>query len=119
MLSWSSHEDHLEINLVALADGRDDVGLPLGAELLRFASAAADLTDGPEGAGRAEMGAARAALAAAAGEAAMVDAAAVAANFHMMTRLADGTGARYPAPSLDAAATTIASMGVAGLASRR
>jgi hypothetical protein len=37
----------------------------------------------------------------------------------MMTRLADGTGARYPAPSLDAAATTIASMGVAGLASRR
>jgi hypothetical protein len=119
MLSWSSHEDRLEIDLAALASGRDDVGLPWGAELIRFASAAADLTDGREGSGSTEMGTARAALVAVGGEAVMIDAAAVAANFHMMTRLADGTGARYPAPSLDAAATTIASMGVAGLASRR
>ena len=44
--------------------------------------------------------AARAALAAAAGTTAVVDAAAVLANFEMMTRVADSTGARVVADRL-------------------
>lgn len=42
------------------------------------------------------LAAAREALSALAGSAFMVDAAAVLANFEMMTRVADGTGARFP-----------------------
>lgn len=114
MLSWSSHQSETEVDLGAVAVGYGDAGLPLGSELLRFATAAAttrgDLT---------EMGEARDALVASGGEAAMVDAAAVAANFQMMTRLADGTGARYPAARLDEMAPTIARMGAGEMASRR
>jgi hypothetical protein len=114
MLSWSSEQTETEVDLVAVATGAPDVGLPLGAELVRFATGAAALRgDGTE------MGDARDALVAVAGHAVMVDAAAVAANFHMMTRLADGTGARYPAPRLDAMATTIAQMGAGAMPSRR
>ncbi|MEK7425757.1 MAG: hypothetical protein AAB131_18185 [Actinomycetota bacterium] len=114
MLSWSGHENDTEIDLAAVAEGGGAVGLPLGDELLRFASAAADLAaDGTE------IRAARHALVDVGGRALMIDAAAVAANFHMMTRLSDGTGARYPAPSVDAAASTIARMGAAGMVSRR
>jgi len=49
----------------------------------------------------------------------MVDAAAVAANFEMMTRLADGTGAAMPAGRLRDSATAIETMGIADLTSRR
>ena len=49
----------------------------------------------------------------------MVDAAAVAANFEMMTRLADGTGARMPADVLEERAQAIGVMGVGRLTSRR
>src|SRR5258706_175767 len=114
MLSWSSQKNEIDIDLVALARGRGDVGLAHSDELLRFATAAARLDDE-----LAEMSAARQSLIASAGEAVMIDAAAVAANFHMMTRLADGTGARYPQARLDAAASTIAIMGAADMVSRR
>jgi hypothetical protein len=49
----------------------------------------------------------------------MVDAAAVAANFEMMTRLADGTGAAMPAERLARSAQAIEVMGIADLTSRR
>ena len=49
----------------------------------------------------------------------MIDAAAVAANFHMMTRLADGTGARFTSARHEASASTIAITGTAGLVSKR
>jgi hypothetical protein len=114
MLSWSSHESQAEADLGAVAAGEGDPGVPLGAALLTFATAAAGLhTDD------ASMDDARRALVAAAGTEFMIDAAAVAANFHMMTRLADGTGARYPADRQDAMASAIALMGADSMASRR
>jgi hypothetical protein len=114
MLSWSGQHTETEVDLVAVAAGAPDVGLPLGGELVRFATAAA----GVRGDATA-MGDARDDLVAASGWAVMIDAAAVAANFHMMTRLADGTGARYPATRLDDMATTIAQMGAGAMPSRR
>jgi len=114
MLSWSSHESDSEADLLAVAAGRGDVGIPLGDELLRFATAAASLRGDDT-----EMSDAREALSAVAGPAVTVDAAAVAANFHMMTRLADGTGARYPASRLDDTESTIVRMGATQMASRR
>ncbi|MEY4607067.1 MAG: hypothetical protein ACO3S5_06130 [Ilumatobacteraceae bacterium] len=76
MLSWSS-----------AAEGRQDgAGLEFEAELLEFTDAIAGYDD-------AALTEARSALERAAGIEFMVDAAAVAANFEMMTRVADGTGA--------------------------
>jgi len=49
----------------------------------------------------------------------MVDAAAVAANFEMMTRLADGTGAAMPAERLVNSAQAIEAMRIGNLTSRR
>ena len=112
MLSWSSTETGQRLDLVAVAEGRPGVGLAHGDALLRFAGACAcdDV---------AELAAARAALAVETDEAFMVDAAAVAANFEMMTRLADGTGAAMPAERLERSAQAIETMGVADLISRR
>jgi hypothetical protein len=89
MLSWSSTEDGTPADLGSLTDGSGDAGVAHGAELLRFASAAAGTDDD-------ELDAARAALVAVTDETFMEDAAAVVANFEMMTRVADGTGARFP-----------------------
>lgn len=76
MLSWSSD-----------AEGRQKgVGLQFEAELLAFTDAVAGYDD-------LALAAARSALEQAAGSEFMIDAAAVAANFEMMTRVADGTGA--------------------------
>jgi hypothetical protein len=49
----------------------------------------------------------------------MVDAAAVAANFEMMTRLADGTGAVLTEDRLERAAAQIETMGAGDMVSRR
>lgn len=49
----------------------------------------------------------------------LVDAAAVIANFEMMTRLADGTGARLPPERLEAAAAIIDELGLAAFPSAR
>lgn len=78
--------------MVAIAREGVSSGLPLGEELVAFTDAAAGTED---------LGLARARerLVHAAGEAFMVDAAAVVANFEMMTRVADGTGARFPTHS--------------------
>lgn len=112
MLSWSSRETNERIDLTAVADGRAGVGLDHGDLLLRFASACAGDDD-------AELDAAREALVAATDAALMVDAAAVAANFEMMTRLADGTGAAMPAERLERSAAEIGVMRIADLPSRR
>ena len=114
MLSWSSQQSETEIDLAALARGSGDVGLPYAEELLQFATAAAKLDDDLT-----QMNDARRALLAVAGEPMMIDAAAVAANFHMMTRLADGTGARFTPARLEASASTIAIMGTAAMVSKR
>ncbi len=83
MLSWSGKEQGIEVDLPTLT-----VGVPHARELLEFAQAAAS-----PAADRDAVTRAREQLAAAMGEAAMVDAAAVVANFEMMTRLAECTGA--------------------------
>jgi len=112
MLSWSSTEQGDPADLTAVAAGAEGVGLPLGDELVRFASACAETDDS-------ELAAARAALIQASDEAFMIDAAAVAANFEMMTRLADGTGAAMPTIRTDSANETIETFGMADVISRR
>ena len=112
MLSWSSNDSGDPADLAAVSTGVGEVGVRHGAELLRFATACAERDDEA-------LTAARDALVAATDEAFMVDAAAVAANFEMMTRLADATGARMPADVLERRAAEIGVMGVAELTSRR
>ena len=80
MLSWSGKDQGIPVDLPTLT-----VGVPHARELLAFAAAAASPARDNDA-----LAAARADLSAAAGEAVMVDAAAVVANFEMMTRLADG-----------------------------
>ena len=113
MLSWSSQQSEIEVDLVVLHAAAGTSACRTPASCLRFATAAARLDDE-----LAEMDEARQCARRRAGESAMIDAAAVAANFHMMTRLADGTGARYPEARLEAAASTIAIMGAADMVSR-
>lgn len=93
MLSWSSHTDGTPADLDALASGDGDAGLPHGHELMAFAEAAA-------GWDAERLAIARTSLVDVAGEAFMIDAAAVIANFEMMTRVADGTGARHAPEAL-------------------
>lgn len=112
MLRWSSTATDRSVDLGSVAAGRGSVGLDHGEVLLQFASACTGTDDGA-------LAVARAALVDATDEAFMVDAAAVAANFEMMTRLADSTGAAMPASRLDAAAEEIETMRIAGLVSRR
>jgi len=90
MLSWSSNEAGTPADLAAIAEGAGDGGLPFGAELVAFADAVGGFDD-------LVLGSARERLRAAAGDEFLADAAAVLANFEMMTRVADGTGARFPA----------------------
>lgn len=88
MLSWSSTESGTPADITAIAVGGPDAGLPHATALIEFTDAAAD-TNNPK------LVRARTELVRSAGEAFMVDAAAVIANFEMMTRVADGTGARF------------------------
>lgn len=104
MLSWASNDAGIDVDLTNLAASGD--------ALLRFATACAEFDDDA-------LAAARSALMAETDEAFMVDAAAVAANFEMMTRLADGTGSRMPADRLERSAAAIGAMGVGELTSRR
>ena len=112
MLSWSSAKTGGDADLTDVASGAGDAGVDHGAELLRFASACGGRDDG-------ELEAARAQLVAATDGAFMVDAAAVAGNFEMMTRLADSTGARMPGDVLEQRASAIGAMGIGALTSRR
>jgi hypothetical protein len=113
MLSWSSTETSgSAADLSAVVDGEGDAGLPHGAELVGFAEAVAGHDD-------LALAAAREHLLVAAGEAFTVDAAAVAANFEMMTRLADGTGARFPAAAAAARSGLDARLGIGGFTSAR
>lgn len=111
MLSWSSDHEGDTVDLTSIASGDGLVGER--AEVLwRFASACGERDD-------AELGAARQALVDASDEAFMVDAAAVAANFEMMTRLADSTGARIVPERTESLGATVGALGVADAVSRR
>ena len=112
MLRWSSTKAGTEADLAALAEGVGDGGLPFGSELVAFAEA---IGGDDEGA----LVAARRALTEAAGEPFMVDAAAVVANFEMMSRVADGTGARFPDDTTGSRATLAESLGISDFSSAR
>jgi hypothetical protein len=105
MLSWSGNALQLEVDVDSIGTGDGDAGVPFGAELIAFAEAIAGFDD-------AQLVATRAALVAATSIEFMIDAAAVAANFEMMTRVADGTGARFPDASALARETMGARLGV-------
>ena len=112
MLSWAGNMSGDEVDLTAVAGGSGAIDLDHGAELLHFATACAGRDD-------TELDRSRRRLAETAGEGFMVDAAAVAANFEMMTRLADSTGARMPGDVLETRAAAIGAMGVGDLTSKR
>ena len=112
MLSWSSAEAGTPADLAAIAEGEGDGGLPFGAELVAFAEAVGGFDD-------AALSVARSRLGAAAGEAFMMDAAAVLANFEMMTRVADGTGARFPTDGAQARAALDLRLDIGGFTSAR
>ena len=112
MLSWSSNAAGTPADLAAVAEGVGDGGLPFGAELVAFADAGGGFDD------EALLNA-RQRLSAAAGEAFMLDAAAVFANFEMMTRVADGTGARFPAEAATHRAALDARLDLARFTSTR
>ena len=112
MLSWSGQESGEAVDLGTLGEADVSVMAPLEAALHGFAGAAAGDDDEA-------LAHARTAVGAVGGEAAMVDAAAVAANFEMMTRLADGTGARFPEDRAGGNEPIAVAMGVAEVTSRR
>jgi hypothetical protein len=93
MLSWSSRENGTPADVPAIAAaitaGVGDGGQPHGDTLMAFVEAIAGWDD-------AALAIARDRLIDDAGASFMIDAAAVTANFEMMTRVADGTGARFP-----------------------
>ncbi|NDC90670.1 MAG: hypothetical protein EB089_02295 [Acidimicrobiia bacterium] len=86
--------------------------MPFARELLDFATAATELDD-------AAITIAREALAKCGGVATTIDAAAVIANFEMMTRLADSTGARMPEEVVAQRLGAAIAMGVDQVVSRR
>jgi hypothetical protein len=97
MLSMSGKEQSVAVELATLS-----VGVPNAHELVDFARAAVSPASDP-----AALVATRERLVAVMGEAAMVDAAAVVANFEMMTRLAECTGAVLHRKSSMAAGTAV------------
>lgn len=112
MLSWSSSVAGSPAEIGAIVDGSLDAGLPHAPELVAFADAVGGFDDG-------RLATARDRLVAATDEAFMIDAAAVVANFEMMTRVADGTGARFPGASAESRAELDRALGIGGFTSAR
>lgn len=112
MLSWSSNESGGAADLSAVAHGRGDGGLPFGREIIEF-------VDAVGGHDEQRLAEARRQLTQAAGEAFMIDTAAVVANFEMMTRVADGTGARFPAAGAAQREQLDAQLDIGGFTSAR
>ena len=112
MLSWSGKEQGVEIDLANVRDATGSANVKFARELLDFATAATELDDG-------SLVSARQALIENAGLAITVDTAAVIANFEMMTRLADSTGARMPEEVVANRLSIATTMGVDQVISRR
>ena len=112
MLSWSGNEQGIEIELTSVRDATGGANVKFARELLDFATAATELDD-------AAIVLAREALIKTAGVAVTIDAAAVIANFEMMTRLADSTGARMPEEVVAQRLGAATAMGVDQAVSRR
>ncbi|MDX1382671.1 MAG: hypothetical protein R3190_03450 [Thermoanaerobaculia bacterium] len=111
LLGRSGDQNEVAVDVGAVA-GAGAGGVRAGEELVAFVDAV------HEGA-PAELAAARERLAEALGAGAMVDVAAVCANFHMMTRVADGTGTPLDAGTVDPSASVRAELALDALVSRR
>jgi hypothetical protein len=118
MLSWSSQEHGVDLDLTAARRGAPvgELAVDGAAELLAFADAA---TAGRGGVASRDVACARVALIDRLGESAALDAAAVVANFEMMTRLADGTGARMTEEQVVERSAVSEALGVSRVTSRR
>jgi hypothetical protein len=112
MLSWSGNEQGIEIELASVREATGGVNVKFARELLNFATAATELDD-------LALVSAREALIKSAGVEVTIDAAAVIANFEMMTRLADSTGARMPEEVVVQRLSAATAMGVDQVVSRR
>ncbi|MGD9749591.1 MAG: hypothetical protein AB7W59_01205 [Acidimicrobiia bacterium] len=111
MLRASTNATGAAFDATVLTDAADHQ-LPHAELLTRF-------VDAVTGDDAAAADAARIALRTALGDEWLVDAAAVLANFEMMTRVADGTGARMRSEQIEAAATIRAATGVDAFPSAR
>ena len=112
MLSWSGNEQGIEIDLLSVQAATGGVAVDFAHELVEFATAATGFDQTP-------MAKSRDALIACAGLAVTIDAAAVIANFEMMTRLADSTGARMQTEVVADRLAIATAMGVDQVVSRR
>ncbi|MFM8779213.1 MAG: hypothetical protein ACKOEF_08095 [Acidimicrobiaceae bacterium] len=112
MLSWSGNEQGVEIDLKSVRDATGGANVMFARELLDFATAATELDV-------AAIVLAREALIKAAGVALTIDTAAVIANFEMMTRLADSSGARMPEEVVAQRLGAATAMGIDQAVSRR
>jgi hypothetical protein len=104
MLRGSGRHYGTEFGLGAIMGREGHSGVPHETELLAFADAA--IVDG------AKLAEARATLEGAAGNDAMVDAAAVIAGFDAITRVADGTGIPLEQPKAEATAPWRVELGI-------
>ena len=112
MLSWSGKEQNVEIDLATVRDATGGANVKFARELLDFATAATEHDDEV-------LVDAREALIKVAGVAITIDTAAVIANFEMMTRLADSTGARMLEEVVADRLSVATTMGVDQVVSRR
>ncbi|GBL21240.1 hypothetical protein EMGBS4_13000 [Acidimicrobiaceae bacterium] len=112
MLSWSGTEQGLEVDLKNVRNASGGVDVSFARELVDFATAATEFD-------LAALTVARNKLMKLAGLAATVDVAAVIANFEMMTRLADSTGARMQTEVVADRLAVATAMGVDDVVSRR
>ena len=112
MLSWSGTEQGLEVNLENVQSASGGVKVSFARELVGFATAATEFD-------LSALTKARNDLIKVAGLAVTVDTAAVIANFEMMTRLADATGARMQTEVVANRLAVATAMGVDKVVSRR
>ena len=120
MLSWSGTEQGMEVDLVSVQAATGGVAVNFASELVSFATAATNYDTSDETSDDdSTLATSREALISTLGLAATIDAAAVIANFEMMTRLADSTGARMTTDTVSDRAGIAAAMGVDKVVSRR
>ena len=112
MLSWSGTEQGLKVNLENVQNASGGVEVSFARELVDFATAATEFDSSA-------LTKTRNDLINVAGLAVAIDAAAVIANFEMMTRLADSTGARMQTEVVQDQLAVATAMGVDKVVSRR
>jgi hypothetical protein len=112
MLSWSGTEQGIEIDLTTVQAATGGIAVSFAKQLVDFATAATEFN-------LTALAKSRDQLISVAGVATTIDTAAVIANFEMMTRLADSTGARMQTEVVADRLVVAQAMGVDKVVSRR